>query len=148
MNIDQPEVVVEDFTCKYCGNKIVTNRGHKIDCPVLKNNGFKDNLLATLKKNEEAIEEAVVDNKPKNLFEQSRKSLKELKNTKAKLTGALMYNTTMMMLGKKKELTLEEQEIHNKKVELKKKIKQLKKEKGTTEEIKRLKKEMLELAKR
>ena len=148
MNLDQPDIVISDFTCKYCNNKIVNNRGHKADCDTLTNKSFKSDLLATLKKHETAIEEAIVDNKPKNLFDQSVRSLKELKNTKAKLTGALMYNTTMAMLGKKKELTAEEQELHNKKVDLKKKIKLLKKSNGNTEEIKRLRKEVLSLVKK
>lgn len=150
MNIDQPESTFEvlDYDCAECGNKIVLGKGHKIECSVLKNKGFKGNLLATLKKHEEAIEEAVVDNKPRNLFDQSHRSLKELKNTKAKITGAMMYNKTMSMLGKKKELTTEEQKNHNKKVDLKKKIKILKKSKGNTAEIKKLRKEMLELVKK
>ena len=150
MNIDQPvsDIKVVDYECTECGNKIVLGKGHKADCSSLINKSFKSELLTTLKKHETAIEEAIVDNKPKNLFDQSIRSLKELKNTKTKLTGALMYNTTMAMLGKKKELTVEEQELHNKKVDLKKKIKLLKKSNGNTEEIKRLRKEVLSLVKK
>lgn len=147
MNLDKPEVVEEkDFICKYCNNKIIFRRGHKADCEIFKNKGFKDSIESTLKKHEEVIEAAVIDKKPQALFEQGKRSLKELKAKQAQLQGAMLYNSTMKLLNRVKELTPEEQERHNKKVELKKQIKLLKKSKGKTEEIKKLKKEMLVLA--
>ena len=146
MDLNQPEVTESnDFICEACHNKIIFGKGHKADCSTLKNLGFKNMLNSTLKKNEEAIEEAVVENKPEALFEQGRKSLKELKQSQAKLQGAILYNTTMNMLNRKQELTPEELEQHKKKVELKKQIKLLKKSKGKAEDIKKLKKEMLKL---
>ena len=143
MNLDQSE---RDFICEFCNNKIIFGRGHKADCEIFKNRGFKDTITSTLKKHEEIIESAVIDHKPKALFDQGKRSLKELKMKQAQLQGAMLYNSTMKMLNKVKKLTPEEQDRHNKKVELKKQIKLLKKTKGNTEEIKKLKKEMLALA--
>lgn len=146
MDLNNQEVVKEkEYVCEYCNNKIIFNMGHKANCEVFRIKSFKNTLQSTLKKHEEAIESTTDEQKPQMLFEQGNRSLKELKSKQAQLQGAMLYNTTMKMLNRVKELTPEEQEKHKKKVELKKQIKLLKKTKGKAEEIKKLKKEMLAL---